>query len=395
MSATELPPGWQRVRFGDVVRKVSDRVDPETAGIERYVAGEHMDTDDVRIRRWGEVGDGYLGPAFHMRFQPGQVLYGSRRTYLRKVAVPDFEGICANTTFVLESSSEDLLPEFLPLLMTTERFHEHSIKQSKGSVNPYINFSDLVWYEFMLPPPDEQLSIAASLRAVDRALETQSCLGHSARQLCSALFAELTSGSPRVLLSEVCSIDLGRQRSPKFASGPNMLPYIRAANVKHGRLLLDDVLSMHFDANEVARLRLEPGDVLVTEGCGSLDEIGANAVWGEELEGDVCFQNTVLRLRTKDHRLEQGFLQEWASHAFFSGQFARIASGTSIYHLGSRRTERMEIPLPDLDTQTRVLDQVQRARELADIASTTAERLAKCRQALMQKLFSGGTKDVQ
>ena len=92
MSAEDLPAGWKRVRFGDVARKVNDRVDPTTAGIERYVAGEHMETDDRRIRRWGDVGDGYLGPAFHMRFKPGHVLYGSRRTYLRKVAVADFEG---------------------------------------------------------------------------------------------------------------------------------------------------------------------------------------------------------------------------------------------------------------------------------------------------------------
>ena len=111
MSIETLPDGWTRVKFGDVVRKVSDRVDPETSGIERYVAGEHMDTDDLRLRRWGEVGDGYLGPAFHMCFKPGQVLYGSRRTYLRKVTVADFVGICANTTFVLEPSSKDLLPE--------------------------------------------------------------------------------------------------------------------------------------------------------------------------------------------------------------------------------------------------------------------------------------------
>ena len=54
--------GWTRVAFGDVVRQVKDRVDPEESGLERYVAGEHMDTDDLRIRRWGTIGDGYLGP---------------------------------------------------------------------------------------------------------------------------------------------------------------------------------------------------------------------------------------------------------------------------------------------------------------------------------------------
>ena len=124
-----------------------------------------MDTDDLRIRRWGDVGDGYLGPAFTAHFSPGQILYGSRRTYLRKVAVADFEGVCANTTFVLEPSSSDLLSSFLPFVMTTERFHEHSIKQSKGSVNPYINYRDLTWYEFRLPPVDEQERLVEVLRS--------------------------------------------------------------------------------------------------------------------------------------------------------------------------------------------------------------------------------------
>ena len=73
MGSGKLKPRWTRVAFGDVVRQVKDHVDPSTAGLERYVAGEHMDTDNLRIRRWGTVGDGYLGPAFHMRFLPGHV----------------------------------------------------------------------------------------------------------------------------------------------------------------------------------------------------------------------------------------------------------------------------------------------------------------------------------
>jgi type I restriction enzyme, S subunit len=112
-----LPAGWRTVRFGDVVRDVKLTVDPEESGLERYVAGEHMETDDLHIRRWGTIGDGYLGPAFHRKFVTGQVLYGSRRTYLRKVAVADFNGICANTTFVLEPMNGDLIPELLPFIM--------------------------------------------------------------------------------------------------------------------------------------------------------------------------------------------------------------------------------------------------------------------------------------
>ena len=55
---------------------------------------------------------------------------------------------------MLERSSPELTPEFLPYIMSAERFHEHSIKQSKGSVNPYINYRDLTWYQFPLPSRD-------------------------------------------------------------------------------------------------------------------------------------------------------------------------------------------------------------------------------------------------
>ena len=184
MTPPTLKPGWKTVKFGDVVRQVKDKVDPKESGLKRYIAGEHMDTDDLHLRRWGDIGDGYLGPAFHMRFKPGQVLYGSRRTYLRKVAVADFEGITANTTYVLESKDpKELLPELLPFIMSTETFHEHSVQQSKGSVNPYINFSDIAWYEFSLPPLDEQRGIAKLLASVETTLNELFLLHSSSLQL--------------------------------------------------------------------------------------------------------------------------------------------------------------------------------------------------------------------
>ena len=106
--------GWKRVRFGDVVKQMKEQVDPEADGVERYVAGEHMQTENVHIRKWGTVGDGYLGPAFIRGFRKGQVLYGSRRTYLKKVAVAEWDGVTANTTFVIEAVEGKLLQELLP-----------------------------------------------------------------------------------------------------------------------------------------------------------------------------------------------------------------------------------------------------------------------------------------
>ena len=248
--------GWTRVAFGDVVRRVNDKVDPWDSGLERYVAGEHMDTDDLRIRRWGLIGDDYLGPAFHTRFKPGHVLYGSRRTYLRKVALADFEGITANTTFVLETRDPArLMPELLPFLMQTEAFHSFSIKHSKGSVNPYINFSDLDAFAFLLPPIQEQARLVEALSAANKLAEVQHDLRSRAEAVFRGLLKERIGRGLKpadyqgwedddesemrfVRLSNVASVDRGKfshrpRNLPQFFGGP--YPFAQTGDVAAAR----------------------------------------------------------------------------------------------------------------------------------------------------------------
>lgn len=140
------------VKFGDVVKEVKVNIDRTNNPYGFYVAGDHMDSEDLTIRRKGRFATDDVGPAFTRLFKPGQILYGSRRTYLKKVAVADFEGICSNTTFVLETKDESVLRQrLLPFIMLTDDFTKWSISKSKGSTNPYILFSDLANYEFELP----------------------------------------------------------------------------------------------------------------------------------------------------------------------------------------------------------------------------------------------------
>ena len=157
-----------KYQFGDIVREVKEKVDRNNNPYEYYIAGDHMDTDELHLLRRGVFEGSDVGPAFIRIFKPGQVLYGSRRTYLRKVAVADFEGITANTTFVLETKDESvLLQRLLPFIMQSDRFVQHSIKRSKGSTNPYVLFSDLADYEVDLPDIDKQKELADLLWAMD------------------------------------------------------------------------------------------------------------------------------------------------------------------------------------------------------------------------------------
>lgn len=151
-------------------------------------------------------------------------------------------------------------------------------------------------------------------------------------------------------------IRLGRQRSPQHDSGPHMMRYLRAANVKDGKLDLADVNEMNFTPAEQEIFGLHPGDVLVTEGSGSLGAVGAAAVWNGEIESTVCFQNTLIRLRPRPGITDARYLGWWARAAYASGQFAAIASGANIYHLSSERVKGLPVRLPSLDEQRRIAD---------------------------------------
>ncbi|MEU8567586.1 restriction endonuclease subunit S [Streptomyces pathocidini] len=134
-----------------------------------------------------------------------------------------------------------------------------------------------------------------------------------------------------------------------------MVRYLRAANVKDGTLDLTDVQSMNFTPAEQGIFALRPGDVLVSEGSGSLSSVGASAAWRGELDGMICFQNTLLRLRPRAG-VEGRYLEWWARSAFGSGLFASIASGANIYHLGAERVRALPISLPPLEEQRRIAD---------------------------------------
>jgi len=155
-------------------------------------------------------------------------------------------------------------------------------------------------------------------------------------------------------LRGVADVVLGRQRAPQHADGPHMVPYLRAANVGDGELDLADVMSMNFSPSEQRIFALSPGDVLVTEGSGSLSTVGASAVWGGEFRGTVCFQNTLLRLRPKQNAIDGRFLQWWARAAFASGLFASVAAGANIYHLSAERVRALPLRIPPLDEQRRI-----------------------------------------
>ena len=157
-----------------------------------------------------------------------------------------------------------------------------------------------------------------------------------------------------------------------------MVKYLRAANVKDGRLDLTDVKEMNFTPSEQAIYALRPGDVLISEGAGSLTAVGTSAVWQGEIDGTVCFQNTLLRARPR-RGVEPRFLAWWCRHGYASGMFASVAGGANIFHLGAERIRALPATMPATARQKEIAD-------FLDAETTRVDGIIKARIMMIESL---------
>jgi type I restriction enzyme S subunit len=341
-----------------------------------------MDSDNLSITRWGIVGDGYLGPAFTMRFQPGQVLYGSRRTYLRKVARADFEGICANTTFVLETKSGDLLQDFLPHVMSAERFHEFSISKSKGSVNPYINFVDLNDYEFVLPPIAEQQRLIRLISTIDETLSAYQSA--SFEWVIQALLKRiLTDGSiskTETTLGDVLSLLTdGSHFSPRTVD--KGYPYVTVRNLSEGKIDLDGCAKI--SANDFEDLRKNGcaplvGDVLFSKD-GTIGRVAQVKV-----DSQFVVLSSLAILRPNPNLISSDYLTTILTGNEFQSAATRSKTGLAIKRVVLKTLRNLPICVPSLSDQKKIVDLISEVRNVETKCSKAIGDLMVLRRRLIE-----------
>ena len=259
-----------RVKFGDVVKDVKINIDRLNNPYVYYVAGDHMDSEDLTIHRKGCFTTDDVGPAFIRVFKPGQILYGSRRTYLKKIAVADFEGVCANTTFVFETKDPHAFEQrLLPFIMLSKDFTTWSIAKSKGSTNPYVLFSDLADFEFELPPLEEQKDLVDKLWAAYRLKEAYKKLLVATDEMVKSQFIEMYYNTHnKQTLESVCPI-MNKGITPKYVESSSVLVINQACIHWDGQRLGN--IKYHNEEIPVRKRILESGDVLLNAtGNGTL-----------------------------------------------------------------------------------------------------------------------------
>ena len=337
------------VKFGDIVRDVKINVDRANNPYEHYVAGDHMDSEDLTIHRYGSFETDDVGPAFTRIFKPGQILYGSRRTYLKKVAVADFEGICANTTFVLESKDEALFDNrLLPFIMLSDAFTRWSIAHSKGSTNPYVLFSDLADYEFDLPPIAEQKVLADKLWAAYRLKESYKKLLAATEEMVKSQFIEMFGGGnwPQKTLGEVGSFTRGGgfQKSDFVEHGIPCIHYGQI-HTKFGPFITSHITEISSDLESKTKFASK-GDLVIAITSEDTEGSCKSTAWLGDYSVAVGGHAAIYK-----HSMNPLYMSFFFKSTLFNHAKIEYVHGTKVFEIKPDDIAKILVPCPPMSLQ--------------------------------------------
>jgi type I restriction enzyme, S subunit len=405
-----LAPGWRRVRFGDVVRNVDENERNLTeSGIERYVGLDHLDPESLHIKRWGLVED---GTSFTRKFTVGQVLFGKRRAYQRKVAVAEFDGICSGDILVFEAAGDELIPELLPFIVQSEGFFQHALGTSAGSLSPRTKWKDLAAYEFALPPREEQRRIAEILWAADEVVQIKLLAIDKAFDLRKSGISSLLGIRNRQEALQIARgekmrtergwplkriVDLRGDKRQCVQVGPfgsslsskhftkEGTPVLKINNLtEEGGFNLEDVVYVSNEyANGFARYTVLEGDLLTAAQAVT----GRSALVTSAEAGSLISQH-LIRVSVDHNQCLPGYLLVCFLSNIIKIQIYMVKQKTTRDGLNTEDVENFYIPLPSIAEQKNVVDSVESIKRAERELFNSFESSSLLATRLREKLLS-------
>ncbi len=186
---------WPAYPMDRLCTAVAGQVDPKEPP---YVDMPHVGPDSIEAgtarllrdtiqtpRQLGLKSGKYL-------FGPEHVLYSKIRPALRKVALPDFAGVCSADMYPLLPNADLITREFLALSLLSPAFSAYAVDNSDRNAMPKINRAVLNAYQMPVPDKEAQKEIASELFGLKERAERLAAMQ-------AAIDAELASFTPSLL----------------------------------------------------------------------------------------------------------------------------------------------------------------------------------------------------
>lgn len=377
---------WELKKFSDIVENITQHEkNALSKGISKFVSLEHIKTGNWKIEKCGDLNE--ESSTFSKFFCPGDTLFGKRRSYLRKVARPNFQGVCSGDILVFRAKN-GVPSELITYVASSNRFIDYAVSTSAGSLSPRTKWKDLADYRLKLPPKKEMEEVTKLLLALDEQIEKTIEQEENIRSLSKKMIDNFVNGFQfgklldDAIFSEYkwseCVNKVDRNIDPK---NEGIKFRIGGENINTSDYKIRTVGSVVNDYTGPAFVKkVIPNDILYVSRNPHLRKVAF-----AEIEG-VC-ANTTFVIRSKTDILHQDLLK----HIMLSEPFSRFsmskARGSTNPYINWKDLNDFKFKLPDLDIQRKMADILDDCIANAEIAREQSITLKKLKHKLLDEIF--------
>lgn len=385
MTDTETghPSGWTTVALGQVAGEPDQHV-PAADESFCYIDIGSIDRAAKVIRNPQRMLGKDAPSRARKKVAAGDTLVSMTRPNLNAVAlVPKaLDGQIASTGFDVLRPAPGVDPRWLAYLVRTDDFVRAMSELVQGALYPAVRSKDVRGFVTPLAPAPEQTRIAdqldtllARVQACQDRLEAIPALLKRFRQavLNSAVSGKLTevehdmaaSAWKRTTVGAIAlNVRYGTSKKCTYASTGHGV--LRIPNIaQHGRIDLTDLKRAEFDAQEVAKLALREGDLLVIRSNGSVDLVGACSVV-TAAEAGLLFAGYLMRLRVDQSKALPAYVQICLAASPQRELIERTAKSTSgVNNLNAAELRSLPLALPTVDEQIAIVNRVDKLFKVA------------------------------
>lgn len=346
-----------KYRFDQIAINSTEKKKPVEEDRFTYLGLEHLDSGTLKVTRFGsEVAP--IGEKLVMH--KGDVLFGKRRAYQKKVAIAPFDGIFSAHGMVLRPKEDVIDKDFFPLFISSDYFLDAAIKISVGSLSPTINWRDLKELEFELPDLDTQRKLAEVLWSINDTMEAYKKLISATDELVKSQFMEQFSlsqaesnGWSIVPVSSVVIKPLNGEWGQEDTDGTGV-KVLRTTNfTDSGFIDYSEVVRRSIELKKVEAKALRDGDVLIEKSGGSDTKPVGRVVFYQETSENFLFNNFTALLRPNTPKLNSRFLFTFLFVTYWNGGTKLYENKTTGIHnlkLADYLDNTM-IPIPPIEDQ--------------------------------------------
>ncbi len=286
----------------------------------------------------------------------------------------------------------------------TTAFLKHQLMASQGKLESMgtgstfkaISKKALLDFKVTLYPESDQKLIENQLDWAVQQIKLANQQIAQLDQLVKSRFVEMfgellseTNLATAMRLQDCAEIASGITKGRKVSDGADMItvPYMAVSNVKSGYIDYGTVKSIEVTADELERYRLEPNDVLMTEG-GDPDKLGRGAVITAP-PSNCIHQNHVFRVRLNREIVRPLYLEMYLQSNTARDYFLHCAKRTTgIATINKRQISNLPVVTPTSEQQDEFIAFAARVDKTRAIAQQQVDKLQTLYDSLVQDYFA-------